>query len=55
MFQTFNNEAALLLKLLRGCHLSNVQGMGWRSGGFARPLLDVRKAEECMLKGFDKE
>ena len=35
----------LLLKLLRGCHLSNVQGMEWRSGGFARPLLDVRKAE----------
>ena len=34
----------VLLKGLRGCHLSNLHGMGWQDGPFVRPLLDQRKA-----------
>ena len=35
----------VLLKLLRGCHLSRVSGMSRRDGKFGRPLLDVSKDE----------
>ncbi|CAM9395243.1 unnamed protein product [Choristocarpus tenellus] len=35
----------ILLKVLRGAHLSNLQGMAWVSGPFVRPLLGVIKAE----------
>ena len=33
----------VLLKILRGCHLSRVSGMARREGNFGRPLLDVSK------------
>lgn len=33
----------VLLKVLRGCHLSRISGMGYREGNFGRPLLDVSK------------
>ena len=35
----------VLLKLVRGCHLSNVAGMKHREGPFGRPLLDFTKAQ----------
>jgi tRNA(Ile)-lysidine synthetase-like protein len=35
----------VLMKALRGVHLSRVHGMRWRHGCFVRPLLGVRKAE----------
>ena len=35
----------VLLKCLRGCHLSNLHGMAWREGIFARPLLGSSKEE----------
>ena len=35
----------LLLKLLRGTHISNLQGMLWKSPPFIRPLLNCRKNE----------
>ena len=35
----------LLLKALRGCHISNLAGMQWRHGIFVRPLLGVRKED----------
>lgn len=35
----------LLLKLLRGVHLSRLRGMEWRSGPFIRPLLGVARAD----------
>ncbi|KAL3906089.1 MAG: hypothetical protein SGPRY_010680 [Prymnesium sp.] len=35
----------LLLKLLRGCHISNLRGMEWQRGPFVRPMLGLRKAE----------
>ena len=34
-----------LMKLLRGCHFSHLQGMGWKSFPFVRPLLDCKKKE----------
>ena len=34
----------VLLKTLRGVHLSNVHGMRWREGAFVRPLLSERKS-----------
>ena len=45
-----DQDETILLKLLRGVHLSNLQGMAWRlecPGGvsFARPLLGCRKLE----------
>ncbi len=35
----------LLLKLLRGVHISKLQGMSWGSDSFIRPLLNFRKSE----------
>ena len=35
----------LLLKLLRGTHISNLQGMLWKNPPFIRPLLNCRKKE----------
>lgn len=35
----------LLLKLLRGCHLSHLRGMAWQKGHYIRPLLNCTKAE----------
>jgi tRNA(Ile)-lysidine synthase len=35
----------MLLKALRGCHVSNFRGMSWRVGRFVRPLLGVRKTD----------
>ena len=36
-----------LLQFLRGGHLARLQGMRWREGPFARPLLGLRKAALC--------
>jgi len=33
----------ILLKILRGCHLSHIAGMAYREGSFGRPLLDIPK------------
>ena len=33
----------VMLKWLRGCHVSNLRGMEWRRGPFVRPLLGCRK------------
>ena len=35
----------LLLKWLRGTHISNLQGMQWKNESFIRPLLNCRKTE----------
>jgi tRNA(Ile)-lysidine synthase len=35
----------MVLKALRGCHISNFRGMSWRAGRFVRPLLEVRKRD----------
>ncbi len=35
----------LLLKWLRGTHISNLQGMQWKNEAFIRPLLNCRKTE----------
>ena len=35
----------LLLKWLRGAHISNLQGMLWKNPPFIRPLLNCRKKE----------
>jgi len=35
----------LLMKILRGAHISKLQGMSWGSGFFIRPLLNFRKTE----------
>ena len=35
----------VLLKALRGAHLTNLSGMQWQNGRFVRPLLGLRKAE----------
>ena len=35
----------VLLKAVRGVHLSRVHGMRWRHAGFVRPLLGVRKQQ----------
>ena len=35
----------LLLKWLRGTHISNLQGMQWKNEDFIRPLLNCRKKE----------
>ena len=35
----------LLLKLLRGTHISNLQGMQWTNEDFIRPLLNCKKTE----------
>jgi len=35
----------MLLKALRGCHLSNLRGMSWCANRFARPMLELRKHE----------
>ena len=35
----------VLLKILRGCHLSNIGGMAHREGNFGRPLLSVSKGQ----------
>ena len=35
----------LLLKLMRGTHISNLQGMLWKNPPFIRPLLNCRKKE----------
>ena len=35
----------ILLKILRGCHLSNIKGMMYVNGDVGRPLLDCRKDE----------
>ena len=43
----------VLLKALRGCHLSNLHGMQWQHGYFVRPLLELRKAElQAFLKSI---
>jgi len=34
-----------LLKFLRGCHVSHLQGMSWKSSVFIRPLLHCSKKE----------
>jgi len=39
----------LLLKLLRGAHISNLKGMCWSKPPFVRPLLNCSKSE---LRGF---
>ena len=41
----------LLLKWLRGSHISNLQGMRWKNTPFIRPLLNCSKLE---LQGFLK-
>ena len=33
------------MKWLRGCHISNLQGMRWRDGYHVRPLLHLRKQQ----------
>jgi len=35
----------LLLKILRGVHISKLQGMSWGSGSFIRPILNFKKSE----------
>lgn len=35
----------MVLKALRGCHVSNFRGMSWRAGRFVRPMLGVRKKD----------
>ena len=35
----------LLLKWLRGTHISNMQGMQWTNEDFIRPLLNFKKSE----------
>jgi tRNA(Ile)-lysidine synthase len=35
----------ILLKLLRGAHISRLAGMDWRQGRFVRPLLETSRAE----------
>jgi len=35
----------LLLKILRGVHISKLQGMSWGNGPFIRPLLNFSKSE----------
>ena len=35
----------ILLKLLRGCHISNLRGMKWQQGCFIRPLLHMKKSQ----------
>jgi len=41
-----NDQAeTFLLKFLRGCHLSNLQGMEWRNNYHIRPLLNCEKSE----------
>ena len=35
----------ILMKLMRGCHVSNIAGMSHRTGKYGRPLLDVPKDE----------
>ncbi len=42
----------ILLKLLRGAHISHLTGMAWREGLFVRPLLGTSRAELCAyLRG----
>ena len=40
-----DNVETVLLKALRGCHLSNLHGMRYQSGAFVRPLLGLRKQD----------
>ncbi len=42
----------MLLKWLRGAHISNLKGMEWIKGDFIRPLLNFRKSE---LKDYLKK
>ena len=35
----------VLMKMMRGCHVSNIAGMSHRAGNYGRPLLDVSKDE----------
>jgi tRNA(Ile)-lysidine synthase len=42
--QRDDHYETLLLKLLRGCDLSHIRGMEWRSGPFVRPLLGTPRA-----------
>ena len=42
----------ILLKLLRGAHLTHLRGMKWRSGPYIRPLLATAKEE---LRGYLRE
>ncbi|KAK3273431.1 hypothetical protein CYMTET_18327 [Cymbomonas tetramitiformis] len=39
----------MLMKLLRGCHVSHLRGMAWHEGPFMRPLLGCSKEQ---LEGF---
>ena len=35
----------VLMKMMRGCHVSNIAGMSHRAGKYGRPLLDVSKED----------
>ena len=43
--QRGDNLETLLLKWLRGAHLSRLRGMNWRNPPFIRPLLELRRSE----------
>ena len=43
--QADDQIVTLLLKCLRGTHISNLQGMQWKNESFIRPLLNCRKTE----------
>jgi tRNA(Ile)-lysidine synthase len=42
----------VMMKVLRGCHLSNLHGMRWQEGAFIRPLLGERKSCLQAYLGF---
>ena len=43
--QRDDNLETLLMKWLRGAHLSRLRGMNWRNPPFIRPLLELRRSE----------
>lgn len=50
--QRDDQTETILLKLLRGCHLSQLRGMEARVGPFIRPLLDIPRE---ALRGYLRE
>ena len=40
-----DQNETILLKLLRGTHLSHLQGMQWKTLPYIRPLLNIRKSD----------
>lgn len=54
--QSDDQMESILLKLLRGCHVTQIKGMAWREGLFIRPLLNLPHAElAAYLRGRGRE